>query len=68
VLTVKAGTEVAWVNRDDVPHVVVDAQGKFPQSPVLDTGRRYGYRFTRPGTYDYFCSIHPTMTGTVVVR
>ncbi|MBV9879526.1 MAG: metallophosphoesterase [Gemmatirosa sp.] len=67
-LTVKAGTEVTWINRDDVPHVIVNVQRKFPESPVLDTGRRYSHRFTTPGTYEYFCSIHPTMTGTIVVQ
>jgi 3',5'-cyclic-AMP phosphodiesterase len=68
VLTVKAGTEVTWVNDDDVPHIIFNVQQKFPESPVLDTGRRYAYRFSTPGTYDYYCTIHPKMTGTIVVR
>jgi plastocyanin len=68
VLTVKTGTEVTWINRDDVPHIIVNTQEKFPESPVLDTGRRFTHRFTTPGKYDYFCSIHPKMTGTVVVQ
>jgi len=68
VLTVKAGTEVTWINRDDVPHVIVNIEQKFKESPVLDTDRRYSVRLTKPGTYKYFCSIHPTMTGTLVVE
>jgi 3',5'-cyclic-AMP phosphodiesterase len=68
VLTVKAGTEVTWVNHDDVPHVIFNVQERFPESPVLDTGRRYAYRFVTPGTYDYYCTIHPKMTGTIVVQ
>ena len=67
-LTVKAGTEVTWVNHDDVPHTVVNVEQKFPGSPVLDTDRTYRVRLTKPGTYKYFCSIHPTMTGTIVVE
>jgi plastocyanin len=66
-LTVKPGTTVTWVNRDDVPHVIVNVEQKFKESPVLDTDRRYSVRLTTPGTYKYFCSIHPTMTGTIVV-
>jgi plastocyanin len=64
--TVTVGTEVTWINRDDVPHVVVDTHGAF-SSKVLDTNQKYTHRFATAGTYDYFCSIHPTMTGKVVV-
>jgi Icc protein len=64
--TVAAGTEVTWINRDDVPHVIVDTHGAFSSS-VLDTNQRYSHRFAAPETYDYFCSIHPKMTGRVVV-
>ena len=64
-LTVTAGTEVTWINYDDVPHVIADAKGSFA-SKVLDTNQRYSRRFTTPGTYEYFCSIHPTMTGQIV--
>lgn len=53
-------------NVDDVPHVVVDAHAAF-SSKVLDTNQTYTHRFTTPGTYDYFCSIHPTMTGRLIV-
>ena len=67
-LTVPAGTTVTWVNDDDVPHVVASVQGKFASSQALDTHARYSYRFAAAGTYDYFCSIHPYMTGRVVVH
>ena len=67
VLTVKRGTEVTWINRDDVPHVIVDTQLKFGPSKVLDTDQRYAHTFSQPGTYSYYCSIHPKMTGKVIV-
>jgi plastocyanin len=67
-LTVPAGTRVIWVNRDDAPHKVASTDNKFAASPALDTGEQYGIRFKEPGTYDYFCSLHPKMTGRVVVR
>ena len=66
-VTVKAGTQVTWINHDDVPHKVVSTEKKF-SSPVLDTDGRFSYTFTAPGTYEYFCSIHPTMKGRVIVR
>ena len=68
ILTVTRGSTVTWLNSDDVPHVIVSAPATFPGSRVLDTGQRHAYRFSKPGTYDYFCSIHPTMTGRIVVR
>jgi len=64
--TKSAVTEVTWINRDDVPHVIVDTKGTF-SSKVLDTNQQYAHRLTAAGRYDYFCSIHPKMTGTVVV-
>jgi len=64
--TVSAGVEVTWINRDDVPHIIVDTKGTF-SSRVLDTNQQYSHRFATAGTYNYFCSIHPKMTGTVVV-
>ena len=66
-LTVAAGTVVTWVNRDDMPHTVVGARKEFA-SPVLDTDQRFSFTFTTPGTYEYYCSIHPRMTGRVIVR
>src|SRR5512140_2087797 len=67
VLTVKAGTEVTWINNDDVPHLIVNTQNKFKQSPVLDTDQRYSATLGKPGTYTYFCSLHPKMQGTIIV-
>jgi plastocyanin len=66
-LTVSAGTEVTWINNDDVPHLIVNVQNKFKQSPVLDTDQRYSATLSKPGTYTYFCSLHPKMQGTIVV-
>src|SRR4051812_9409866 len=66
-LTVKAGTSVTWHNEDDIPHTVV-ASGKAFRSKTLDTEDKYAFTFTTPGTYEYFCSLHPHMTGTIVVE
>ena len=68
VLTVKAGTKITWINKDDVPHLIVNTQNRFHASPVLDTDQRYSAMLTKPGTYDYFCSLHPKMQGKVVVQ
>ena len=65
-LTVKAGTTVRWTNKDDIPHAVA-AAGKLFKSKALDTDDSYAFTFTTPGNYEYFCSLHPHMTGTVVV-
>jgi len=67
-LTVSPGTRVVWVNRDDEPHIVVSAGDRFASSKALDTGDSYAAVFDKPGTYAYFCSIHPHMVGTVIVR
>ena len=67
-ITVKAGTEVRWKNQDDIPHTVVSTDQQMFKSKVLDTDEEFTYTFTKPGTYKYFCSIHPKMTATVVVR
>ena len=66
VASVSVGTTITWTNRDDVPHNVVSTEQKF-KSPVLDTDEQFAHRFDVPGTYQYFCSIHPRMTGRVVV-
>jgi len=65
--TVPIGSTITWTNRDDVPHTVVSTEQAF-KSPVLDTDQQFSHRFDSPGTYKYFCSIHPKMTGQVVVR
>ncbi len=67
VLTVKAGTSVTWTNKDDVPHTVVSTVKKFA-SRVLDTDERFSFTFRDPGTYEYYCSVHPHMTGKIVVQ
>jgi 3',5'-cyclic-AMP phosphodiesterase len=64
---VATGTTVHWVNRDDIPHRIGSADAKFPLSPVLDTNQGYTYTFAKPGTYKFFCTIHPTMQGVVIV-
>jgi plastocyanin len=66
-VTVSAGTTVTWTNRDDIPHTVVNTDGVF-KSKVLDTDEKFSYTFTKPGIFPYFCSIHPKMTGKVVVQ
>jgi amicyanin len=66
-LVVKAGTTVTWQNDDDIPHTVV-ASGKAFRSKTLDTEDKYAFTFTAPGTYEYFCSLHPHMTGSIVVE
>lgn len=65
-LTVKAGTKVTFTNHDDIPHTVVSIQNF--RSKVLDTDQDFAFTFTTPGTYKYFCSLHPHMTGTIVVE
>ena len=67
-LSVSAGSKVVWINRDDEPHLVVSAGGQFPASPALDTDDSYATVFSKPGTYTYFCSIHPHMVGTIIVK
>lgn len=66
-LTVPIGTTVTWTNRDDIPHTVVSSDGMF-KSKVRDTDEQFSYTFTKTGTYPYFCSVHPKMTGKVVVQ
>src|ERR1700730_18309196 len=66
-LTVPAGTTVTWTNNDDVPHVVA-SESKIFKSQALDTDDHYSYTFTKPGTYLYYCMIHPKMTAKVVVQ
>jgi amicyanin len=66
-LTVMAGTTITWTNRDDIPHTVVSTDKVF-KSKVLDTDEKFSFTFSTPGTFTYFCSIHPKMTGKVVVQ
>jgi plastocyanin len=66
-VTVPVGTTLHWTNRDDIPHNVVSEDKSF-KSKVMDTDESFSYTFTKPGTYTYFCSIHPKMAGKVVVQ
>jgi len=66
-LEIKAGTTVTWTNADDIPHTVVSNDKAF-KSKVLDTDQRFSFTFDKPGTYPYFCSLHPKMTAKVVVQ
>lgn len=65
-LHIAAGTSVTWINKDDIPHTVVSSN--LFRSSALDTGDKFSFTFAKPGTYSYFCGIHPKMTGTVEVR
>jgi amicyanin len=65
-LKIPVGTTVTWVNRDDIPHTVVDTEKKF-RSKALDTDDSYSFTFTTAGTFDYFCSLHSKMVGKVIV-
>jgi plastocyanin len=68
-LTVAPGTTVTWTNKDEEPHTVLSADGgQSFKSPALDTDDKFTFTFDKAGTYKYFCSIHPRMVGTVVVR
>jgi plastocyanin len=66
-IKVKAGTTVIWTNRDDIPHTVTSTDLIF-KSKTLDTDDKFTMTFAKPGTYPYFCSIHPKMTGKVIVE
>ncbi len=68
-LTVPVGSAVTWTNHDDIPHTVVSTDDpKAFKSKVLDTDEKFSFTFTKAGTYAYFCSIHPKMTGKVIVQ
>jgi len=67
-ITVKAGTTVIWTNKDDIPHGIASADNAFQKSKALDTDDSFAFTFTTPGTYKYFCYLHPHMVGTVVVQ
>jgi plastocyanin len=66
-MSVPVGTQVHWINRDDIPHTVVSEDKAF-KSKALDTDDRFSYTFSKPGTYKYFCSLHPKMTAIIVVH
>lgn len=66
-IVVSVGTEVTWTNKDDVPHTVTSNDHLF-NSGALDTDGKFSYVFSKPGTYPYFCAVHPHMTAKVVVK
>jgi len=66
-VTVKAGTTVTWINEDDIPHTIASSTKLF-RSSALDTEDKFSFTFMTPGAYEYFCSLHPHMTGTIVVE
>src|SRR5438477_4017118 len=67
-ITVKSGETVTWINRDEEPHTIVSVGKQFKKSTALDTDQEFTITVGAPGTYDYFCSVHPKMTGTIVVE
>ena len=67
-LTVKSGEKITWINRDDEPHTIVSVEKQFKKSAPLDTDEEFTTIAGAPGTYTYFCSVHPKMTGTIVVE
>jgi plastocyanin len=67
VITVKAGTQVTWINHDDIPHTVDSTQNKF-KSAALDTEDKFQFRFTEAGEYPFYCRMHPKMTGKIIVQ
>ena len=66
-ITVPVGTTVTWTNSDDIPHTAVSTDGVF-KSKVMDTDEKFSYTFNKAGTYSYLCSVHPKMTGQIVVK
>ena len=67
IVTVKAGTQVTWINKDDIPHTVDSTDGKF-KSNALDTEDKFQFSFNTPGEYPFFCRMHPKMTGKIIVQ
>jgi len=67
-ITVKSGEKVTWINRDEEPHTIVSVGKQFKKSTALDTDQEFTITAGAPGAYDYFCSVHPKMTGTIVVE
>src|SRR5204863_7291726 len=66
-LTVPVGASVTWTNADEEPHTVTAVDRAYT-STGLEHEETYTHRFTAPGTYTYFCALHPHMTATVVVH
>jgi len=68
VITVKSGEKITWINHDEEPHTIVSVEKQFKKSPALDTDQQFSVTAGAPGKYTYFCSVHPKMTGTIVVE
>ena len=66
-ITVKSGEKITWTNRDEEPHTIVSVEKQFKKSSALDTDQTFTITAGAPGTYTYFCSVHPKMTGTIIV-
>ena len=67
-ITVKSGEKITWINRDEEPHTVVSVEKQFKKSSALDTDQEFTVTAGAPGTYTYYCSVHPKMTGTIIVE
>ena len=67
-ITVKSGQKITWVNRDEEPHTIVSVEKQFKKSSALDTDQEFTITAGAPGTYTYYCSVHPKMTGTIVIQ
>src|SRR5438477_8961194 len=67
-ITVKSGEKVTWINRDEEPHTIVSVEKQFKKSTALDTDQEFTITAGAPGTYNYFCSVHPKMTGIIIVE
>src|SRR5205823_10559203 len=67
-ISVKTGTTVTWTNKDDIPHGIASSNNAFKKSAALDTDDSFSFTFTTPGTYQYFCYLHPHMVGSIVVE
>ena len=67
-ITVKSGETITWINRDEEPHTVVSVEKQFKKSSALDTDEEFTITAGAPGAYTYYCSVHPKMTGTIVVQ
>jgi len=67
-ITVKSGEKITWINRDEEPHTIVSVEKQFKKSSALDTDQEFTITAGVPGTYTYYCSVHPKMTGTIVIE
>ena len=67
-ITVKSGEKITWINRDEEPHTIVSVEKQFKKSSALDTDQEFTVVAGSPGTYSYFCSVHPKMTGMIIVK